>query len=150
MTQEPMTASYSASATSPNSATSPSTAAYNSPFSYNTNKFTFPNESSSPQSQNNRTNFRPKSFGNNSFNPSGGSFEGNSPNYQQHRFQHNYNNNQQQQNGVNLFIKANNVTEDLLRSLFNANVSQAKILSIDVKTKFVKRSFLVCFQSSLF
>ena len=40
-----------------------------------------------------------------------------------------------QQNGVSLFIKANNVTEDLLRSLFSANVSQAKIISIDVKTK---------------
>lgn len=47
----------------------------------------------------------------------------------------NYNNNQQQQNGVSLFIKANNVTEELLRSLFNANVSQVKVLSIDVKNK---------------
>ncbi len=47
-----------------------------------------------------------------------------------------YSNYDQNQNGsVSLFIKANNVTEDLLRSAFNAHVSQIKILSIDVKTK---------------
>ena len=40
-----------------------------------------------------------------------------------------------QQNGVSLYIKANNVTEDILKSIFNANVSQAKIVSIDVKMK---------------
>jgi len=45
----------------------------------------------------------------------------------------------QQRNGISLFIKANNVNEELLRSLFNANVSQAKIVSIDVKTKSIFR-----------
>ncbi len=45
------------------------------------------------------------------------------------------NHNQNQRNGVSLFIKANNVSEDLLRSIFSSNVSQVKILSIDVKTK---------------
>lgn len=39
-------------------------------------------------------------------------------------------------NGVALFVKANNVTEELLRSLISSNVSEAKIISIDVKTKY--------------
>lgn len=39
-------------------------------------------------------------------------------------------------NGVALFVKANNVTEDLLRSLISSNVSEAKIISIDIKTKY--------------
>jgi hypothetical protein len=59
------------------------------------------------------------------------------PRYQNPNYgNNNYNtNNNQQQNGVSLFIKANNVNEELLRSLFSANVSGAKILSIDVKAK---------------
>ena len=48
-----------------------------------------------------------------------------------------------QQNGVSLYIKANNVTEDILRSIFNANVSQAKIISIDVKLKWVELVFSI-------
>jgi hypothetical protein len=44
--------------------------------------------------------------------------------------------NQQQQNGISLFIKANNVNEELLRSLFGANVANAKILSIEIKTNY--------------
>ena len=47
----------------------------------------------------------------------------------------NQNQRQSQQNGVSLYIKANNVTEDILKSIFNANVSQAKIISIEVKLK---------------
>lgn len=35
-----------------------------------------------------------------------------------------------------MFVKANNVTEELLRSIFNANVANAKVLSIDIKTNF--------------
>jgi RNA recognition motif-containing protein len=35
-----------------------------------------------------------------------------------------------------LYVKANNVTEELLRNIFNANVSNAKVLSIDIKTNF--------------
>lgn len=37
---------------------------------------------------------------------------------------------------MSLFVKANNVTEELLRSIFNANVANAKVLSIDIKTNF--------------
>lgn len=99
------------SVSSPNSAISPpimaNSPAYNSRFSYNDNQFT------KTPSFNQRGNFRR--------NPS------DNPGYQQ-RFQ-------QKSQGVSLYIKANSVTEDLLRSLFNANVSQAKILSIDVKNK---------------
>lgn len=51
-------------------------------------------------------------------------------------FNNNNNNNFQQKNGISLFIKANNVSEELLRSIFSANVSQVKVLSIDVKTNF--------------
>ena len=87
--------------------------AYNPRFSYGDKQF------SRTPSFNQRGNFRR--------NPS------DTPGYQQ-RFQ-------QKNQGISLYIKANNVTEDLLRSLFNANVSQAKILSIDVKNKlnFVKK-----------
>ena len=52
-----------------------------------------------------------------------------------------FNKNQNQEGSVSLFIKANNVTEDLLRSTFNANVSQVKVLSIDVKTKYFQIFF---------
>jgi len=52
-----------------------------------------------------------------------------------------FNNNQNQDGSVSLFIKANNVTEDILRSAFNANVSQVKVLSIDVKTKYGSNGF---------
>ena len=55
------------------------------------------------------------------------------------RFQNKWQNQQfngnTQQTGISLFIKANNVNEELLRSIFEANVSQVKVLSIDVKTK---------------
>ena len=49
------------------------------------------------------------------------------------------------ESGISLFIKANNVSEDLLRSLFSANVSDAKILSIDVKTKCGKTNLFLIF-----
>lgn len=133
--KESTPATYS-SVTSPTSATSPSVSSAGSAF-FNS-KFTFPNDGQqSPQGPGGNRNFRQKSF-QNTFNPpsgGGGGFAGSdSPGF--HRYpSNNYNNQQQQQPGVKLFIKANNVTEELLRSLFNANVSQAKILSIDVKTK---------------
>lgn len=57
-------------------------------------------------------------------------------NYHHHGNNNNQNNNNNHnQNGFSLYVKANNVNEDLLRSIFNANVSNAKIISIDVKTK---------------
>lgn len=101
--------SYS-SVTSPNSAISPplitNSSAYNQKLSCGDKQFS-----------------RTQSFQRGNFrrNPS------DTPGYQQ-RFQTKH-------QGISLYIKANNVTEDLLRSLFNANVSQAKILSIDVKNK---------------
>jgi hypothetical protein len=84
---------------------------------------TTPNTSSSP-------------YNNNNYNQMGGAggqqnriFNNNSRSFQQLQQQQ-----QQNQNGISLFIKANNVNEELLRSLFSANVSQAKVISIDVKT----------------
>ena len=72
-------------------------------------------------------NFRNNNGNNSSFN------QGNSPGFNINNYANN--NNNQHQNGISLFIKANNITEELLRSLFNANVANAKILSIEVKTK---------------
>lgn len=120
---------------SPSSVQSPPS---NSPY-YGANKFSFSSGDSSQSSHysqspsyNQRGNFR-RNFQQNQTPNSTSDQQGQ---YSQGRFQYNYNQQQhQQQNGVSLFIKANNVTEDLLRSLFNANVSQAKIISIDVKTK---------------
>lgn len=115
------------SVTSPNSSKSPTTA-INSPY-YNANKFSFSPTSDGHFSQNNSG----------SSTPSGGFMQRNN------NFRKNFDNNQHQprsnfyqssqQNGVSLYIKANNVTEDILKSIFNANVSQAKIISIDVKIK---------------
>lgn len=101
------------SVTSPNSAISPpimaNSSAQNARFSYSSGDSQF----SRTPSFNQRGNFRRNPSDNSGYQP---------------RFQ-------QKHQGVSLYIKANNVTEDLLRSLFNANVSQAKILSIDVKNK---------------
>ncbi|CAF0746497.1 unnamed protein product [Brachionus calyciflorus] len=128
--------SYS-SVTSPNSATSPpiNSPVYNARFSYSAGD-NQPAQYSRTPSFNQRTNFRKNSFQQNqtpnSYDQSGSGY---SQPQQQQRFNYNYQQNQQQQ-GISLYIKANNITEELLRSLFNANVSQAKILSIDVKNNF--------------
>jgi hypothetical protein len=127
----------------------------NNPF-FNNSKFSFSDSSTqqaSPQPYSpsfGNKNFRKSSFPhkNSNFNNQSGtpnstgaysssnSFENetNDAGFANSKYQQNRNFSQQQQ-GVSLFIKANNVTEDLLRSLFSANVSQAKILSIDVKIK---------------
>ncbi|RNA13872.1 negative elongation factor E-like [Brachionus plicatilis] len=102
------------SVTSPNSAISPpimaTSSAQNARFSYSSGDSQF----SRTPSFNQRGNFRRNPSDNSGYQP---------------RFQ-------QKHQGVSLYIKANNVKEDLLRSLFNANVSQAKILSIDVKNNY--------------
>lgn len=110
------------------------------------NKFTYSTVSDSQYGQSpnyNRVYKRMNSFQspNNSDpnSPSQGPTPGNGmPNFP--RFQKRPNNqfnqqHQNQRNGVSLFIKANNVNEELLRSIFSSNVSQVKILSIDIKTK---------------
>lgn len=111
------------------------------------NKFTYSTVSDSQYGQSpnyNRVYKRMNSFQspNNSDpnSPSQGPTPGNGmPNFP--RFQKRPNNqfnqqHQNQRNGVSLFIKANNVNEELLRSIFSSNVSQVKILSIDIKTKY--------------
>jgi hypothetical protein len=116
------------------------------------NRFQYPGSSSgdSPYSPNNagnnagrNMNFR-KSFNQtpNSAEPGNTSSSPrfNNPNYSNYK---NTGGGGGQQNGVSLFIKANNVSEELLRSLFSANVSEAKILSIDVKTQFVDDLFFL-------
>lgn len=127
--------SYSSMTSSPNSFSSPN---YGNKFTYST-----ASDNQYGQSPNyNRVYRRMNSFQNpnNPESPSQGPTPGNGmPNFP--RFQKRPSNqfNQQhpnQRNGVSLFIKANNVNEELLRSIFSSNVSQVKILSIDVKTNF--------------
>lgn len=102
----------------------------NSPYFNAQNKFTFSSHGENAYAQNNSGTASPNFIQRNNNN-----FRKNYDNTQ------NYSRNQSnfsgtpQQNGVSLYIKANNVTEDILRSIFNANVSQAKIISIDVKIK---------------
>ena len=129
---------YSSIQSSNNSAISP-TIGSNSPI-LNPNKFSY---SDKPQGQqqnynNQRSFYKANSFrhSNQSPNVTGDNNNGNNFRFQNQRFQPNPQQQQQQQNsGVSLYIKANNVTEELLRSIFTANVSQAKLLSIDVKNK---------------
>lgn len=136
---------------SPNSAKSPNVANPNSPF-FNANKFSFSNNSDNFNQQqqyvqspnfnnNNRGGYRKNNSFQNNFNQQANNssvisdpnnrgnfrFQNQRPNQQQQ---------QQQQNGVSLFVKANNVTEELLRNIFNANVPNAKVLSIDIKSGF--------------
>lgn len=125
---------------SPNNTKSPNV--FNGSPNYNNNRFTYSTagENNYGQSPNYNRHYRRM----NSFNadgpsgPSQGPTPGNGmPNFRfQKRPNQQFNNNFQQKNGISLFIKANNVTEELLRSIFNANLSQIKILSIDVKTNF--------------
>ncbi len=113
----------------------------NSPHNFYQNRFQYPASSSggeasqySPNNQRGGGNFR-KSFNQtpNSANSPSGPPRFHSPNFGNNG--NTYAAGNSNQAGVSLFIKANNVSEDLLRSLFGANVSGAKILSIDVKTK---------------
>lgn len=123
---------------SPNSSKSPGVS---SPYFGSNNKFSF--SDNQPQHS--------PSYNNNFNNNRGGGGAGGG--YRKNNsFQNNYNNQDnrnnfrfqaqrqnsqpQQQQGVSLFVKANNVTEELLRSIFNANVPNAKVLSIDIKTNF--------------
>lgn len=137
---------YSSIQNSPNFTKSPN--AFPSP-NYAGNKFNYPTSGDGPYGQspnyNNQRQFQrrmhqsPNSTGGGDVG-SGGGGAGSGPmpgagmpNFRYHQKNH-YNNHQQ--NGISLFIKANNVTEELLRSLFNANVSQVKVLSIDVKNNY--------------
>ena len=135
MTSQNKQITYS-SVSSPSSSKSPNMST-NSPYYNTNNKFSFPTADNPNYSQNGSSpGFIPR---NNNFRRNS-TYENNGNNQQhQSRMQghQNSNNNfsQQQQNGISLYIKANNVTEDILKSIFNANVSQAKIVSIDVKMK---------------
>jgi hypothetical protein len=120
-----------------------------SPFNMNYNsKFPFDNINSPKQYNNsNKLTVGGHQYGRSmSFNHRGNFHNNNNNNQDQPRMavnsyqggQHNSRFNQQQQqqnNGYTLYIKADNVSEDLLRSIFNANVSNVKIVSIDIKNK---------------
>lgn len=119
-------AAYS-SVVSPTSSQSSPFASSNSPYNTSGNRYSSSDNSSYSPSFNQKPFNRISSFQSNQYNQTPTSQSNTRFNNQQQNFQ--------QRNGISLFIKANNVNEELLRSLFNANVSQAKILSIDVKTK---------------
>ena len=133
-------ATYS-SVNSPMSAKSPPFSPGSSNQFFNSSKFSASSDSNSPNPQftrspsfNQNNSFRKNSFQNNYNNnnnqtPTGG----NNMRYHNQNFQHH--NNSGNPNSVSLYVKADNVNEDLLRSIFNANVSNAKLISIDVKTK---------------
>ena len=140
------------SVSSPSSSKSPSVSS-NSPYYNAGNKFSF---SSTDNAQNANYSHNNNNSGSSpNFLPRNNSFRRNNNNNNQYNNQSNtspFENNtrmhpgqgssysqQQQQNGISLYIKANNVTEDILKSIFNANVSQAKIISIDVKLKSAKK-----------
>jgi len=120
-------AAYS-SVVSPTSSQSSPFASSSSPYNTSANRYSSSDNSSYSPSLNQKPFNRMSSFQSNQYHQTPTSQSNTRFNNQQQGFQ--------QRNGISLFIKANNVNEDLLRSLFNANVSQAKIISIDVKTNF--------------
>ena len=117
----------------------------NSPY-FSSNRFSFNSDNhQSPNYNNNNNNNRGGYHKNNSFQSSYNQSQNNNNNNDSNqrnnfRFQNQRQNSQQQQQqnngGISLYVKANNVTEELLRNIFNANVSNAKVLSIDIKTNF--------------
>jgi hypothetical protein len=114
----------------------------NSPY-FSSNRFSF-NSDNHPSPNYNNNNNRGGYHKNNSFQSSYNQSQNNNNNNDSNqrnnfRFKNQRQNSQQQQQnngGISLYVKANNVTEELLRNIFNANVSNAKVLSIDIKTNF--------------